>query len=86
MDNTIKKYNIIGDYIYNWDEKGFLIGLANAVKRIMTRKAFESGRIRNTKQDGNREFITLLACVSALGKALPPCLIYTGESGDLQES
>lgn len=37
------------------------------------------------KQDGNREFISLLACISADGTAIPPGLIYQGESGDLQD-
>ena len=86
MDQAIEKYNLTADYIYNWDKKGFLIGQANTVKHVMTRKAFESGRICHASQDRNREFITLLACISALGRALPPCLIYIGESGDLQES
>ena len=79
----IEKHNITADCIYNWDEKGFLIGLANTTKRILTREAFQSGRVCHARQDGNREFVSFLACVSALGKSLPPCLIYAGESGDL---
>ena len=63
-----------------------MIRLANAIKQVITRKAFESGYIYNAIQDGNREFITLLACVLAIRKALLPCLIYAGESGDMQES
>jgi hypothetical protein len=37
-------------------------------------------------QDGSREFISLLAAVSAAGMAMPPTLIYASESGDLQDS
>jgi hypothetical protein len=29
--------------IYNWDEKGFLIGIAQYVKRILTRELYNSG-------------------------------------------
>jgi len=46
----------------------------------MSREAFESGRITRASQDGNREFISLLVCISAAGIALPPALIYKGET------
>lgn len=52
----------------------------------MSREAFESGRVRQKAQDGSREFISLLACVSAIGAFLPPTLIYKGEGFDLQTS
>lgn len=39
-----------------------------------------------SNQDGSREFISLLACICADGTALPPALIYQGESGDLQDN
>jgi len=51
--NAIEKYNITADNIYNVDEKGFLIGQASASKRVMTRTAFESGRILGARQDGS---------------------------------
>ena len=72
--------------IYNWDEKGFLIGFGHAVKRIMTREAYEKGRVKAAKQDGSREFISLLATICADGTRLPPALIYQGTSGDLQNT
>jgi hypothetical protein len=52
----------------------------------MTLQALQLGRVTKNKQDGNREFISLLACISAIGKAIPPLLIYKGASGDLQSS
>ena len=51
----------------------------------MSREAYES-RCRQSAQDGRREFITLLACVSVLGKTIPPTLLYKGQSGDLQST
>jgi hypothetical protein len=68
------------------DEKGFIIGMGKTFKRIMSRKAYESGHIRQSVQDGSREFITLIACVGALGKVVPPTLLYKGASGDLQST
>ena len=52
----------------------------------MSRKAYESGRVRQAVQDGNREFITLIGYVNALGKVGILTLLYAGESGDLQDS
>jgi DDE superfamily endonuclease len=72
--------------MYNWDEKGFLIGLAQSLKRIMTKKVYDSGRVTANAQDGSREFISLLASICADGTALPPALIYKGASRDLQDT
>src|SRR5205814_1010093 len=74
------------DNIYNFDEKGFIIGLGSASKRVMTRKALESGRILEANQDGSREFISLLASICADGTYLPPTLIYKGRSQDMQDT
>jgi hypothetical protein len=83
---VLQKYRITAENIYNFDEKGFLIGYSRSLKRIMSKAALTSGRITKSKQDGNREFISILACISAIGKWIPPLLIYKGESGDLMTS
>jgi hypothetical protein len=73
----------MADNIYNVDEKGFLIGISTKMHRIMSRKAYEEGKCRQSRQDGNREFITLIIYVSAVGKALPPTLLYKSVFRDL---
>ena len=83
MIKTTEQYNITAENVYNWDEKGFLIGLARTLKRVMTKKMYDSGRITTAKQDGSREFISLLASICVDGTALPPALIYKGASRDL---
>ena len=82
----IEKYRIIAENIYNFDEKGFLMGFGRTMKRIMTQEALKSGRIKKSKQDGSREFISILACISAIGRWIPPLLIYKGELGDLMST
>jgi hypothetical protein len=72
--------------MYNWDEKGFLIGIMRSMKRIMGKGAWESGRIRQACQDGSREFITCNACVSAAGTRVPAALLYKGENYDLRHT
>ena len=52
----------------------------------MAREAYYSGRIRFASQNGSREFISLLACIGATGTALPPMLIYKGESMTLRDT
>ena len=63
---VIEKYRIIAENIYNFDEKGFLIGFSRSLKRIMTQEALRSGRVTKSKQDRSREFISILACISAI--------------------
>ena len=63
-----------------------MIGQSSVRKRIVTKEAYKSGRIDHFLHDGNREWISLLACICADGSALPPALIYQGVSNDLQSS
>ena len=56
------------------------------MKRIVSAKQLRTKRLLGSKQDGSREFISLLATICADGTAIPPALIYQGESGDLQDS
>jgi DDE superfamily endonuclease len=63
-----------------------MIGMASSTQRILPKNALKSGQIQGARQDGNREFISLLACISATGSVLPPALIYRGESGTLQDT
>ncbi|RFU27513.1 hypothetical protein B7463_g8836, partial [Scytalidium lignicola] len=85
LSDGIDRHHIIAENIYNIDEKGFLISVMATSKRILTRKAYETGKAHNT-QDGNKEFISILACILATRIALPPGLIYTGESHDLRDN
>ena len=52
----------------------------------MNKEAYNSGRIKYASQDGSREFISLLAYISAIGTAIPPLLIYKGDSAILQDT
>jgi hypothetical protein len=52
----------------------------------VNKKAYESGQIKQAAQDGNHEFVTLIACVSATGEAVPLTLLDKSASGDLQDT
>ena len=52
---------------------------------VVFQDALKKGKLLGAQQDGSREFISLLACISAAGKYLPPLLIYKGESHDIMD-
>ena len=61
------------------------MGLMACMKHIIL-EALESGRITHASQDRSREFLSLLACICTDGMALPPALIYKGDSGSFQDT
>src|SRR4051794_9428992 len=74
FQKALKEYKIKEVNTWNIDEKGFLLGVS-AKCRVVCRK----GR-KNPKyiQDGNRELITILECVSAEGVVLPSLVVTKG--------
>jgi hypothetical protein len=83
LSKKIEQYEVLPSNIYNMDEKGFLIGFLTKSKRIYSKAAFESKRLIGNKQDGNREWITILACICANSTAILPSLIYQAMTGNL---
>jgi len=82
----IEQYEVLPANTYNMDEKGFLVGFLTKAKRIFSKQAFESKRLLGNLQDGNREWITLIATICADGTAVAPALIYKAVTGDIQDS
>ena len=72
--------------MYNMDEKGFLVGVLSKMKRVFSRRRYEKGGIKQLIQDGNREWITTIACICADGSSLSPALIYQAVSGKIQDT
>ena len=86
LGDKIKEYNIEPRHTYNMDEKGFLTGVIGRSKRVFSRRMWERKEVRAARQDGSREWVTLLACACADGTALPPSLIYQATNKDIQSS
>jgi hypothetical protein len=86
LRTKIEEYSIEPEHTYNMDEKGFMIGAIGKSKRIFTKTKWKEKRFRQALHDGNREWITLIACVGASGVALPPGLIYSAASKKVQSS
>ena len=64
---TIHEYSIEPRHMYNMDEKGFAIGVLTRSKRIFSKLAYELQGNKQALQDGNREWVMLLAGVCADG-------------------
>ncbi|KAH9232034.1 hypothetical protein K456DRAFT_54521, partial [Colletotrichum gloeosporioides 23] len=61
---------------YNMDETGILEGRGS---NGLVLRSSETRSIRK-KQPGSRAWISLIECISATGKALPPLVIYKGKN------
>ncbi|KKA21370.1 hypothetical protein T310_4620 [Rasamsonia emersonii CBS 393.64] len=72
--NTIEKYGILEQDIYNIDETGFQIGVILTVKVICGSETQESQA--KTIQLGNCEWVTVIEAINATGWALPLQVIF----------
>jgi hypothetical protein len=72
----MKEYDIDERNTYNMDEKGFFVSRTTRSKRVFSKASLAQKERTAALQDGNREWVTLLACVCACGEALPPALFY----------
>jgi len=73
VQNTVAKYGILQEDIYNFDETGFQMGVISTSK-VVTRSE-RKGRPK-TKQPGNREWVTLVHTINACGWVLPAFVIF----------
>jgi hypothetical protein len=80
----IEEYEIEQSNTYNMDEKGFMIGVLGRTKRVFSKQTWVKKGVREPIQDGNREWITVLACVCADGSALPPWPHLPGQKWSYQ--
>jgi len=74
--NTIAKYGIRSDDIWNFDETGFLMGMI-ASGMVIT-GTDRRGKPKSV-QPGNREWITVIQAINADGQAIAPFIIGAGQ-------
>src|SRR5438045_9631503 len=60
--------------------------MKNKMKRIFFQSLYKEGAIKQLIQDGNRKWITTIACIYADGTSLSPGLIYQATSGNMQDT
>ncbi|KID97311.1 DDE superfamily endonuclease, CENP-B-like protein, partial [Metarhizium majus ARSEF 297] len=81
-DNT-SRYKAYFELIRAKIEKYNILALQHRVFSLNVKK---QGKLLGASQDGNRSWITFLACVSQDMTSLPPFLIYQGKPGQVQDS
>lgn len=86
VSEKVQQYQNTEDNIYNMNEKGFLLGRLNKVRRIFSRDLKGSGKLLWTAQDGSRDWLTVAATICADGTALAPLLIYQSDASTIQDS
>lgn len=76
--STIKdKFNVQLSDIYNMDKKGFMRGVIDKARVVVSRNERFKGK-PFVIQDGGRDWTTVIECVSLTGKLLPPWVIFKG--------
>jgi hypothetical protein len=76
VENTIAKYGIRSDDIWNFDETGFMMGLLQS--GMVVTGSERQGRPKSV-QPGNREWITVIPAINAEGQSIPPFIIGAGQ-------
>lgn len=77
VQQTIQRYSILEKDIYNMDETGFQMGVASTAKVICGSETRDSHA--KSIQPGNREWITIIIAINAVGSVLPPQIIFAGK-------
>jgi hypothetical protein len=75
VQNTIAKYGILDEDIYNFDETGFQIGVISIAKVITRANQGKPVLV----QPGNREWVTAINCISSNRYCVPPVIIFEGK-------
>lgn len=86
LSQKVDKYSVKARHTYNMDEKGFIIGITGRSKRVFSKAAYKQKRVRDSLQDSNREWITLLACVCADGTKLSPGVLFSSNANAIQNA
>jgi hypothetical protein len=85
LHDKLQEYDIEPENTYNIDEKGCLIGITTRSKRVFSKALWQAKQVTAALQDGNREWITMIACICGNGSALDPALIYEAK-GELRNT
>jgi hypothetical protein len=76
VEETRQAYGIVDDDVYNFDETGFMMGVA-ATSKVVT-SSDTVGRA-TVVQPGNRDWVTAIECINASGWCLLLFVILSGK-------
>jgi DDE superfamily endonuclease len=72
---TVAKYGVSADDRYNMDEKGIALGVGDKTKALVPQSQAQAF----IAEPGNREWVSLIECISGSGFQLPPYIIFEGK-------
>ena len=75
--NTIAKYGIHNDDIWNFDETGFMMGQITSAMVVTSSEGRTKAKM---VQPGNREWATVIQGVGSTGRTIPPLVILAGKT------
>jgi hypothetical protein len=76
VEETRQAYGILNQDVYNFDETGFMMGVASTSKVVTSSDTI--GRAVDV-QPGNRDWVTTIECINASGWSIPPFVILSGK-------
>jgi hypothetical protein len=76
VEDTRVAYGIGDQDVFNFDETGFMMGVASTSKVVTSSDTIGRATV---VQPGNREWVTTIECVNASGWCIPPFVILSGK-------
>ena len=76
LEKTLKEHNILPHNIYGFDESGFPLGGGSKTRVI----APTSSKMAKRQRNGNKEMVTVMACICTDGSNVPPVVIFSGQN------
>ena|SRR5450432_2549436 len=73
------EFNVHPSDIYNIDEKGFMVGMLQRTKVIISKYEMSKYMV----EPGNKEWVSLIECVSMTGELLPLWVIFKAKKQNL---
>jgi helix-turn-helix, Psq domain len=80
LQDLLERYNIPEENIYNMDEKGIQLGMGQRVRAFVDRDQKCVFQV----EDGDRELVTIIECVSADGQAIRPSAVFKGARRNME--
>ena len=84
LSRKIKEFDVLPRDTYNMDEKGFMIGVIGKTKRVFDKVLYKKRQYKQASHDANREWVTVIGAICADGSHLPPAVIYSADSDNIQ--
>jgi hypothetical protein len=75
VEDTRVAYGIADQDVFNFDETGFMMGVASTSKVVTSSDTIGRATV---VQPGNREWVTTIECINASGWSIPPFVILSG--------